>query len=565
MKNKDIKLKKVYVISHTHWDREWYQDFQGYRNRLVGLIDELLDKMENDSNYRHFMMDGQTIVIDDYLEIRPENRTRLLELIKQGRISVGPWYVMPDEFLVSGESLIRNFLIGYRRSRAWGVEPMKSGYITDLFGHNTQFPQILQGFGIDNAVLYRGLGDVDASEIWWEGADGSRVLGLKLDEDRSYGDFYFFLRWPFVDRDFNYEREELIERTKAMLEYKSKRSTTSIILGLDGVDHVEIEPQLPWMLETLNEAGLGVEFVHTHLEHYLKDLRSEIEELQVFKGEQRSPGYNGLNNWVLANVLSSRIHLKQNNHQCETLLEKWAEPWGVFTALEGRSYPKQYLSKAWEFLIQNHPHDSICGCSIDQVHRDMMYRFDQSRLISEQMIKEQLLYISNHLDLSQQEGSHVFTVFNSAQSAIDGVIKVELALPAMTDAAATMFHLEGTSFRIYDHKQNEIPYQLLELRKNSTQMWRPYRDIPRADTVDRYRIVFHGQVPAFGYASYVVKKLNIQGPDPGEYNAPKMSAPVRYPGSMQINSNTWDNGRIRVQARPNGTIDVEGPSNRIQL
>ncbi|HEY0827923.1 MAG TPA: glycoside hydrolase family 38 C-terminal domain-containing protein [Bacilli bacterium] len=558
MKNIENKLNKMYVISHTHWDREWYQDFQTYRNRLVGLIDELLDHMETDPNYKYFMMDGQTIVIDDYLEIRPENRERLLGLIQQGRVKVGPWYVMPDEFLVSGESLIRNLLKGCRSSRAWGVEPMKSGYVTDVFGHNSQFPQILKGFGIDNAVLFRGFyGDGDDSEIWWDAADGSRVLGLKLDEDRSYGDFYFFLRWPFVDRNFNYEREELIERAKAMIDYKSKRATTNIIMGLDGVDHIEIEPQLPWMLKTLNEAGLEVEFIHTHLEHYLGDLRSKVGELQVYQGEQRSPGFNGLNNWVLANVLSSRIHLKQKNHHCETLLEKWAEPWGVFASLEGRSYPKQYLSKAWEFLIQNHPHDSICGCSIDQVHQDMIYRFDQSRLISELMIGEQLVYISNHLDLSQHEGNHVITVFNPVQSEINGVIEVEFALPAMSDAAVTMFQYGGTSFRIYDAMGNEIPYQLMEVRKNSSQMWRPYRDIPHERKVDRYAIALHAQVPAFGYVSFIMRKLDMIEVGDGEYSRTRMSTPVRYPGSMQVNTHTWDNGRIRVQAQRNGTIDFE--------
>lgn len=551
------KIEKVYVISHTHWDREWYQDFQGYRARLVYLLDELIEKMEQDTAYRHFMMDGQTIVLDDYLEIRPENRERLMKLIQGGRISIGPWYVMPDEFLVSGESLIRNLLIGHRRSRTFGVEPMKSGYITDIFGHNSQFPQILQGFGIDNAVLFRGFyGDADASEIWWEGADGSRILGLKLDEDRSYGDFYFFIRWPFADRDFNYEPEELITRANNMLDYKSKRATTSMIAGFDGVDHIEIEPRLPWILQTLNEAELGAKFEHCSLEDYVNDLREKIGDLQIYKGEQRSPGYNGVNNWVLANVLSSRIHLKMNNQACETLLEKWAEPWGVFTSLQGRAYPKNFLAKAWAYLIQNHPHDSICGCSIDQVHRDMMYRFDQSRLIAEGMVREQLVFISNHHGLFDLDGDQVITIFNASQTAIDGVIEVEFAMPAMSDAVTTMFHLGGTSFRLFDHARNEIPYQLLELRKNSTRMWRPYRDIPYSDTVDRCRIAFHARVPSYGYAVYVTKKTPLIGPGLGEYHAPNLTAPVRFLGSMGVNTHAWENGRMRVDVRPNGTMDV---------
>jgi alpha-mannosidase/mannosylglycerate hydrolase len=136
----------VYVISHTHWDREWYQTFQGYRARLVGLLDELLEFMEKNPAFAYYHLDGQTIVLEDYLEIRPENRARLQQLIKAGRIIPGPWYVMPDEFLVSGEAMIRNLQMGFATSRAWGVEPMKSGYLVDMFGHDSQMPQVLQGF-----------------------------------------------------------------------------------------------------------------------------------------------------------------------------------------------------------------------------------------------------------------------------------------------------------------------------------------------------------------------------------------------------------------------------------
>ncbi|MDG0810475.1 glycoside hydrolase family 38 N-terminal domain-containing protein [Cohnella rhizosphaerae] len=150
------QLGKVYVVSHTHWDREWYQDFQSFRTRLVYMMDELLDRLREDAAYRHFMLDGQTIMIEDYLQIRPERKEELLKHLREGRLAAGPWYVMPDEFLVSGESLVRNLLTGFRQSRKLGFEPMKSGYVNDIFGHNSQMPQIFQGFGIDNAVLFRG-------------------------------------------------------------------------------------------------------------------------------------------------------------------------------------------------------------------------------------------------------------------------------------------------------------------------------------------------------------------------------------------------------------------------
>lgn len=540
------QIEQVFVVSHTHWDREWYQDFQAYRVRLVYMIDELLDMMEHDEAYRFFMMDGQTIMIDDYLEIRPEQRARLMALIEQRRILVGPWYVMPDEFLVSGESLIRNLLVGFRRAHSWGVEPVKSGYVTDIFGHNSQLPQILRGFGIDNAVLFRGFGDARSAEIWWEGADGSGVLGLKLDDDRCYSNFYFFLRWPFTERDFVYEPTELVERAQAMLDYAAQRTTTGILLGLDGVDHIEVEPQLPWMLHTLNQAQhLGATWVHTHLEAYLDELRKRIGPLTVYRGEQHVPGYRGVNNWVLTNVLSSRVQLKQRNHACESSLEQWAEPWAVFAALQGRPYPYAFLHKAWEWLLQNHPHDSICGCSIDQVHRNMIYRFDQSQLISNQMITEQLEYFSNHLQIDGLDGEYVVTLFNSSQNALDdAVVEVEVALPF------------GTSFRLFDTARQEVRYQLLELQKGSMQRWRPYRDIPHGELVDRYRIAFRACVPPFGYTTYVVKQFVSQGPGPGEYAAPRVLPPARYPGTMQINADTWDNGCMQVQVCPNGTLII---------
>ncbi len=557
MKTIERRIKKVYVVSHTHWDREWYQDFQGFRVRLVYLIDELLDNLEQDPDYRHFTLDGQTIILEDYLEIRPEQRERLKRLIGQGRISIGPWYVMPDEFLVSGESLIRNLLKGSRMARSWGVEPMRSGYITDIFGHNSQLPQILRGFGFDNAVLFRGFyGDADPSEVLWEGADGSQVLTLKLDEDRSYGDFFFFLRWPFSDRDFQYEREELVGRAKEMLAYKKERATTNLLLSLDGVDHVEIEPQLPRMLKTLNEADLGVEFVHSTLECYLEELRSKVSDLRVYRGEQRSPGYRGANNWLLANVLSSRVHLKQNNHLCETLLEKWAEPWGVFTAWEGRPYPASFLNKAWEFLLQNHPHDSICGCSIDQVHKDMLYRFDQSRLISEQMIHEELSYVVNHLETEELGERQAVVIFNPSQSPIDGILDIEIALPTATDAAVTMPQFGGTSFRLYDIEHNEVPYQLLGVCKDSVRRWRPHRDIPYTDFVDRYRIALHAQVPSLGYTTYQLEPYKIEAPATREYHTEKFSAPVRYPGSLRVRTDVWDNGRVRLAVQPSGTVTL---------
>ncbi|MCJ7723808.1 MAG: hypothetical protein MUP03_06715, partial [Anaerolineales bacterium] len=113
-------MRTLHLISHTHWDREWYLTFQQFRLKLVHLIDGLLEILESDREYRHFMLDGQTIVLDDYLVMRPEREAALRGHIRTGRILVGPWHILPDEFLVSPEATIRNLLEGERTARRYG-------------------------------------------------------------------------------------------------------------------------------------------------------------------------------------------------------------------------------------------------------------------------------------------------------------------------------------------------------------------------------------------------------------------------------------------------------------
>ena len=159
-------MKKLHVISHTHWDREWYETFQQFRLRLVHLIDKLLVILEEDPDFKYFMLDGQTIVLDDYLLMRPENEEVLRKFIQSGRILIGPWHILPDMFLVSPEAHIRNLLEGARTTKKFGPK-MPIGYIPDPFGHPGQTPQILKGFGLDVASLWRGVSGDKPAEMWW--------------------------------------------------------------------------------------------------------------------------------------------------------------------------------------------------------------------------------------------------------------------------------------------------------------------------------------------------------------------------------------------------------------
>ena len=150
--------RTVFILPHTHWDREWYLPFERFRMRLVRTVDQLLTIMRTDPTYERFTLDGQSIILDDYFAIRPHQEQTLRALVAQRRLAVGPWYVLPDEFLVSGEALIRNLMIGRHKATRFGP-PVDVGYLPDSFGHIAQLPQILRGFGITSAMLSRGVGD----------------------------------------------------------------------------------------------------------------------------------------------------------------------------------------------------------------------------------------------------------------------------------------------------------------------------------------------------------------------------------------------------------------------
>jgi len=168
MTNINKKSYRAFIVPHTHWDREWYQTFQQFRIRLIDLINNLIDILENDKTFSDFTLDGQTIVLEDYLEIHPESREVLKKHITEGRIHVGPWHILPDEFLVSAESIVRNLFLGHKIAFEFG-SVMKIGYIPDPFGYITQMPQILRGFGINSIIFWRGI-EYDQSQgnefIW---------------------------------------------------------------------------------------------------------------------------------------------------------------------------------------------------------------------------------------------------------------------------------------------------------------------------------------------------------------------------------------------------------------
>jgi alpha-mannosidase len=344
---------QVHVISHTHWDREWYLTREDYRLRLIDLVDGVLDRMDRDDAFTFFHLDGQTIVIEDYLEVRPDQKERLRRRIGGGRLLVGPWYVMPDMFLVSGESLVRNLALGHRIAESFGGV-MRAGYTPDPFGHVAQMPQILAGFGLDNAILWRGFGG-PRSEYKWEGHDGTRALLLHFPREGYCNGF----RLPLLPAG------KRAKEAFAVVSRERSRSSVGSVLLMAGVDHTEPHPELLTLVAEIGSAQ-GVAAALSTLPAYVDAVRTAVAakgvELDVVHGELRAgEDYSNL----LPGVLSARTYLKKSNVRAQALLEKTVEPLALFAWLAGEPHPSGVVAYAWRTLIENHPHDSICGCSID--------------------------------------------------------------------------------------------------------------------------------------------------------------------------------------------------------
>ncbi len=410
--------RELILVPHTHWDREWYQTFQQFRMRLVRAVDKVLEVLDHDPAFSYFMLDGQTIVLEDYLEVRPENAGRLRTYARSGRLQVGPWYLQPDEFLVDGESLIRNLLLGAQMGEAYGGV-MKVGYVPDTFGHIAQLPQILQGFGIDNAIFWRGVGDeVQQSEFWWDAPDGSRVLVLHLADPLGYSNA----------RDLPLKVKEFLLRLKVMEDALLPKSSTGILLLMNGSDHLEPQEGLPTVIAEANQQLQDTHLSLGTLPQYVEAIKRAQPALQTLSGEWRSSQLAPL----LPGVLSSRIWIKQCNAAVEQVLARVAEPLCTWTWALGEAYPAGFLRVAWRHLLHNHPHDSICGCSIDQVHREMVSRFDQSQQIAEGLIEEALTQITRRINTN--------ALLEDSPAGAGGVAPASLPAGAGPGAALVVFN-----------------------------------------------------------------------------------------------------------------------------
>jgi alpha-mannosidase len=322
----------IHLVPHTHWDREWYEPFQVFRMRLVELVDQLLDSMEADDRLA-FTLDGQVATVDDYLEVRPEGRARIERLIAEGRLAIGPWQILMDEFLVSGETMIRNLEIGWHAAEALGAA-MPVGYLPDMFGHIAQMPQLLRRAGIRHAVVWRGVpAAIDRHAFTWRSPDGSSVRAEYL--HGGYGNAAHLLAIP--DR----LAEKVVRFADASRAFYGDQS----ILAMYGTDHAVPSPDLALIVAEANAARDDIVVRIETLSEYIRAFDAAVADpdvadpavAPVWTGELRSAARANM----LMNVTSARIDLKAAAGQAERALERYAEP---LAAIHGGVWPQRLLA-----------------------------------------------------------------------------------------------------------------------------------------------------------------------------------------------------------------------------
>jgi mannosylglycerate hydrolase len=432
----------VHLVPHTHWDREWYEPFQRFRLRLVDLLDEVLDRAEADPRFR-FTLDGQMAAVDDYLEVRPEHRDRVAALVAAGQLAVGPWQILLDEFLCSGENIVRNLEIGWARAEALGGA-MRVGYLPDEFGHCAQMPQILAGAGLEHACLWRGVpAAVDGQPAFrWIAPDGSAVRCEYL--LGGYGNAAALFADP----------QRFAQRAAALGERLAPAFGDRPVLGMYGTDHsapvgslVELVAGLAGSDDAAGLAGSDVVRMQiTTLAGYLDAVDAAQPGLPEITGELRSHAAAN----ILPGVLSVRPHLKQAMARAERMVERYAEP---FAALWSATWPGRFLDMAWWRLVDASGHDSVTGCGVDETAVQVAARIAEAEQLG-QAVRDRVVAA-----LARDVPRDAVLVLNPTAADRTDLVELDLEVPA--DWPGVALELPG-GHRVAAHAAGRTPHLLHE-------------------------------------------------------------------------------------------------------
>lgn len=527
----DTGKKRAIVVPHTHWDREWRYPLWRNRLLLVEFMDELLDTLEAHPEYRSFVTDGQCVLIEDYLQIRPENEPRVRQAIADGRLSIGPWYTLPDLYPIDGECLIRNLLRGLRVSRALGGH-LGIGYNSFGWGQTAQFPQIYAGFGFSFAIAAKRVSKerAPACEFLWEAPDGTRLLTTRLGECARANAFFnayipirhgmdymsdaFRYDWgertpvtrtadpAQADQDYfafpgggGYHPEKVRDAWWAAWDAMDETTVPDCRLLMCGTDFSGALPALPRMIADADAAFDDIEFVHGTLEDYAAVLAERVnrKKLPVVEGEMRDGPASGCS----GNALTTRAYLKVANKRAQNALLRRAEPLATLSAMDGAEYPAALLDAAWTHLLRAHPHDSINGVTQDKTAEDTLNRIAQATEIGEVVTDAAVREWLSRIDLSGCDPDDVLLVaVNPLTRPSGGVVKLCLDTPR---------DREVWDFELVDSEGNKREVQAVQRAERTLPVHDP-ESRPWPFYADRHTVWADlGELPAGGYEVFRVR------------------------------------------------------------
>lgn len=468
-----MKDKIFHVISNTHWDREWRFPYQKNRQMLVAMIDSVIEILVSEPEYRAYHLDSQSIVLDDYLEVRPHRRELITKLVKEKRLLIGPWYILPDEYHVGGENLIRNLLLGHKTCAEFGGAS-KTGYSPFSWGQISQLPQLYAQFGIDVIMFYRGVNSLDSekAEFMWEGADGTQAITSRFSTMPRYNFYFYIYRTTvhnegFADVEYKWERggipfhfadgvlytddyfvikptdtyfeENVIPSVNAIIEKQVNDFTTPHVIWMEGHDSSGPNKKTVRIINDIKRLMPDVNVIHSTLEDYTKGLRESVDRdsLALVTGERRSAQFDYRSGNLYGYITSARTYLKQKNFEAEMWLQRYAEPMNSIAGIFGLDINDTYPDIAWNYLIQNSAHDSIGGCSLDEVHEDMMSRYKQVIEISRGVFDRACKHLSKNMDLASYEKSSIHLLaLNATNYQRTEVVEAFIDVPQSEDKGA---------------------------------------------------------------------------------------------------------------------------------
>jgi mannosylglycerate hydrolase len=572
-----MRIKKIIVVSNTHWDREFRQSFEKTRYHLLEMMDRTLDILQKDPTFHSFTLDGHTILINDYLEMRPEKLDLVKEFIQNGRLKAGPWYTLVEQFSVSHEPLVRNLLWGQKLVRKYGGKQPTVAYTPSSWGQTGQLPQILKEFGLKRIMFYRGISHHESdAEFIWAAPDGSEVLASRFaiyarynwyyqvyrpatrnnrvfEKDYRWGEFdeipvknaindsgdlnSFTVLTPDVAVNLSVMKNSIVE----MLEKEGKHFTTPVFLAMHGHD---ISSPHPGDSKMVAEAGKvfdsQITVTHGDLEMFWDSVEKHIktERLARLFGERRSYLKTGMWTYLFPGTISARTYLKQQDFLTSNKLVYEAEPLATLSFLMGGVYPEKYLTRAWNYLLRNHTHDANGGCAPDAVCLDMEYRYRKVRDISNIVRNDSTAYIAKNLS---SEGLHPnalqLIVFNPLPFTRQAILKLDLDIPEeLTEGYISFLSPQG----------NELEVQPLS-EEGSSVFVDSALDVPCIIKTRRIALTVNfTDLPAMGYRSYRVV-------------AGKMIDAITD-NLLVRGENTLENEFLRMTVNSNGTIDVSDKS-----